>query len=477
MKKVLKDIVESTLDNNVDKNKVDILIKELSSDESILEKYNLLVKELFSHSESFLKIKEIKYRVTNAGVGKNKKLDIDILEINQEDINKYKINNINGLEDIGGLSYNKETNTIEGIAEKEGNFELTIEGIYFIQDNIKQKTRGKVILKVIPDPKSLWKTIEPDKKTPYGKPHEDSKIISNNDYKLVYASKRGRSHAHNGTYRDDDANIMFSKSGWSIVAVADGGGSYSLARRGSEIVIKKLFDALDNVLDSKGKELEENYFKNIEIKSEETKNNLDKILSKTILSSIYTAIVAVEEEAKNNNNKFQDYSTTLLVSISKKTANGNLIISFWVGDGAIVIYEKNKKITLMGKADSGEFAGQTQFLDRSSIQDLSRINIELIKDFTSLILATDGVTDPFFDTDDSLKNLDTWNKLWDELSIDNFEKYNEYLLSWLDFWSKGNHDDRTIALLIPNTNQEININSAENNSKTESLLLEYNNKG
>ena len=58
-----------------------------------------------------------------------------------------------------------------------------------------------------------------------------------------------------------------------------------------------------------------------------------------------------------------------------------------------------------------------------------------------------------FETDAKLKSYGKWNELWAdlkengvELTDDNEEAANQ-LVNWLDFWSPGNHDDRTIAIL------------------------------
>ena len=64
----------------------------------------------------------------------------------------------------------------------------------------------------------------------------------------------------------------------------------------------------------------------------------------------------------------------------------------------------------------------------------------------------DGISDPKFETDANLNKIEKWNDLWEnigkevELADDNSESQYQ-LLKWLDFWSPGNHDDRTIAIL------------------------------
>ncbi len=88
-----------------------------------------------------------------------------------------------------------------------------------------------------------------------------------------------------------------------------------------------------------------------------------------------------------------------------------------------------------------------------------RMRFEVVDNFTALILMTDGITDPKFEIDANLNRIEKWDALWDDLNGNNedntkvdFANDNEQsadqLLKWLDFWSKGNHDDRTIAILF-----------------------------
>ena len=107
---------------------------------------------------------------------------------------------------------------------------------------------------------------------------------------------------------------------------------------------------------------------------------------------------------------------------------------------------------------------------------------------------SDGVSDPKFETDANLNNPAKWDALWDDLKqngvdlTDDNEAAKDQLLDWLDFWSPGNHDDRTIAILYegetPNLKnvaskddlQETNIAENENGierreDKNENLAL------
>ncbi len=111
----------------------------------------------------------------------------------------------------------------------------------------------------------------------------------------------------------------------------------------------------------------------------------------------------------------------------------------------------------MGETDSGEYSGQTRFLTMQEIFEATsfykRIRFELVDDFDALVLMTDGITDAWFHTDANLLKTEKWDQLFQEiqkevtLSRDNENAHNQ-LLQWLDFWVKGEYDDRTIAILF-----------------------------
>jgi hypothetical protein len=160
----------------------------------------------------------------------------------------------------------------------------------------------------------------------------------------------------------------------------------------------------------------------------------------------------------------KDYATTLLAAICRKFSFGWFVGSFWVGDGGMGIYGRDTSyLRVLGEPDGGEFAGQTRFLTMPGIVDnptelYNRLRIDIVPDFTALILMTDGVTDPKFETDANLKRIEKWHALWDDLHgknedgvrvelTDNNKNSAPQLLNWLDFWSRGNHDDRTIAIM------------------------------
>jgi hypothetical protein len=80
-----------------------------------------------------------------------------------------------------------------------------------------------------------------------------------------------------------------------------------------------------------------------------------------------------------------------------------------------------------------------------------RIRVTLEPPFTALLLLTDGVTDPKFETEAMLWRPEPWNALWEEIgrAVQSAgpEQAGAEMLEWLGFWSPGHHDDRSVAVL------------------------------
>ena len=75
----------------------------------------------------------------------------------------------------------------------------------------------------------------------------------------------------------------------------------------------------------------------------------------------------LQKQSKQNQSS-KLYATTLLLTICKKFSYGWFVASFWVGDGAMCLYDKeNHTSTLLGVPDEGEYAGQTRFLTMPEI--------------------------------------------------------------------------------------------------------------
>jgi hypothetical protein len=183
--------------------------------------------------------------------------------------------------------------------------------------------------------------------------------------------------------------------------------------------------------------------------------------------------VSAKAERSGKAAALHDYNTTLLFAAFKKFNFGYFVVSYWVGDGALALYNWNRrgKVMLLGQPDSGEFAGQTRFFNMESEKNLEKIKdrtqFVFADDFEAIIMMTDGVTDAFFESEASLKSEGEWRKFWTRTLKDGgvdqdpenvgcpeifdksapLEAKASSLRRWLDFWSMGNHDDRTILIV------------------------------
>lgn len=360
---------------------------------------------------------------------------------------------------------------------------------------------------VNPDPKSMWKNIPTPTDIEYYKPDSASDYVKVESIDgvpqkdIVVASLRGRSHANAGIPRDDDFRTTYCpENGWYVMAVADGAGSAKYSRMGSKIacdtVVEYCLENLRPVTPEEGvqldKTLEDAIIAYNAEKSEDNKKAIGDKIYKILGNAVFKAYNNIVTEAKKlqaaHEQKaaeltetakkmdpaakainpqpvvLKDYATTLILAICKKFEFGWFIANFWVGDGAICLYNKeNNTCRLLGVPDGGEFGGQTRFLTMKEVlQDTkgfySRLRFDLVDDFTALFLMTDGVSDPKFETDARLADVECWNRFWEDLhgsneegkkvdlTDDNTESQYQ-LLEWIGFYSEGNHDDRTMAIL------------------------------
>ncbi len=394
-----------------------------------------------------------------------------------------KISNVEliGVDELGLIFAQTEEGecSLSGKPTKTGDYSLTLR-----YNTVEGEPASELKIPVAfnPNPRDLWRNIPTHKDIPYYKPDCDSEYVKveadergMEKKDVVAASQRGRSHAQEGKARDDHFSLLHCKdSDWYVIAVADGAGSARFSRKGSEVACNTVVEHCKTLLADNPE------FEHAIREYEANRDDLTKktTLTRQVIDIIYNGAVkahqAINEvmEGYNTNSqapdkaKLKDYATTLMFAVCKKFDFGWFIASFWVGDGAMCLYdERTQTAKLLGTPDEGEFSGQTRFLTMPEIfrdKDVvaKRLRMAIVPDFTALFLMTDGVSDPMFETDRNLNDYEKWKEFYDklrngfpedeiggvDLSDDN-EAAKDQLLSWLDFWSPGNHDDRTIAIL------------------------------
>ncbi len=396
------------------------------------------IKAVYSKSE------DVVFRLQNARVGA--KYDN---AVEQDSSVNIKITNILDLAELG-LQWDQEQYKIIGTPTKDGSYPLRIVYSY---DGKVDKYIATIELVVISDPKNLWKDLPSDQSVAFWKTDDAYSGIASNNYVLAGASRRGRSHAHIGSCRDDDFNLLPStNNGWQILAVADGAGSAKFSREGARIAVHTSSDLLVKELDNHDDELLAAMNKYHQ--SEGVEQNLQNIVYSVFCNPIYKVVEAIHELAGQHKASFKDFYTTLLIAAHKEINGRHYVIGYWRGDGAMALFSENNCLNLLGSPDGGEYAGQTRFMDTSAaLQEdiLTRVKFAVVDDISAIFLLTDGITDPMFKSENDLRALTAWDNYWHQqvkpqLSNDPKESAKKLWKS-LDFWSPGNHDDRTIAVL------------------------------
>lgn len=394
-------------------------------------------------------IKEMTIILKNGKVGQDyfNHFSFDDLNLSRGDIS-FEFHN---LEEVG-LHYDSEKKAIVGKPNKAGDFKIKIR----CKDSELGEFEKNITLIVNPDPRSLWNDLPTSENIEYYKPDKEFLQIIQ-ERTMLAGSIRGRSHAHEGKPRDDDFGLAFvEETDWYLLCVADGAGSVPYSRKGSSIACRQVTEYCKELLKN-----DQDLLQVIEIYSNDPTEATKKLVGDAIYhllgGAAFAAYKAIDMEAKENGRAIRDYATTLIISIVKKIHQEWFIASFWIGDGGIGIYNKETpSVKIQGEPDGGDYAGQTRFLTMGDTMQATelyrRLRFDLVPDFTALVLMTDGVSDPIFETDANLQNVERWNLLWKEFStavnFDNKNGIEEKVYDWLSFWSPGNHDDRTIAILF-----------------------------
>ncbi len=467
---------------NISANRTTLFEDFISNEESIEA-----VKSILENQNKLMDKWKIKNRIAdilaqqiiipNATIGKPYQGKLDFQKLNLTDLIFEKFE---GLTEIG-LDFNKLTDTIEGTPTQSGDIKFKL--FFKIEGESESTLQNEKLISLVvnPDPKTLWKDIASDKNDIFWK--EDNVSITEilGEKNIVVSSKRGRSHKNVGSFRDDDFSFKhFEKTGWSVVVVSDGAGSYSLSRKGSQIACNAVIEYFEQNADiEKTKEFETK----LSEYNNSKEDNLVKEIEILAKQNLYKATVFVhtkikehsEETFKTNPELFNNpkaknyldyYHSTLIFSLFKKYDFGFVILTFGVGDCPIAVMNKEKtETTLLNWLDVGEHGGGTRFITEPDIfinterPIITRFNFKIVPDFSYLFLMTDGIYDAKFVVEANLEKNEKWREFVEDLEGKNEENIKvdfnpnnteiaNQLSTWMDFWSTGNHDDRTLAIVF-----------------------------
>ncbi|MCK8140710.1 protein phosphatase 2C domain-containing protein [Flavobacterium sp. I-SCBP12n] len=435
------------------------------------EKNTIAVKIIKENQQLIMKDWKLKNRIddiiqqsvflANGTVNKTYESKIDFIALGWDDIIYYEFKN---LEDTG-LAFDTKKELLYGEPKISGDIKIKL--FFKIDGEAEEVTLNEKTITLIinPDPKSLWKNIESDQNDPFSK--EDNVAVSSQflDKNIVVASKRGRSHANVGSFREDDfAFKNFSTNGWSILAVSDGAGSASLSRKGSKIACDSVVNYFEENLNAENlNQFDEIVLNHYNKTDPESSKKISHFVYNNLSKAAHFVNQKIEEFANINEEELRKFHATLIFALVKKYDFGYAILTFGVGDCPIGLLNKDlTEIKLMNFLDVGEFGGGTRFITMPEIfqseKFSSRFGFKLVDDFSYLMLMTDGIYDPKFVVEANLERIEKWNEFLSDLKGNNedgskvdFEKGNTaiaaQLSNWMDFWSPGNHDDRTLAII------------------------------
>lgn len=272
---------------------------------------------------------------------------------------------------------------------------------------------------------SMWKYKPINKDEP--KSHSEYCIKNLNVPKgnLYGARVRGKKHKHEGTNCDDWFEID-NINDWILIAVSDGAGSKKFSRLGAKQACKTSIAYIK----SEFTKIKANTIIN-NLSLPVTNNDFSKtcsMLASIVQKSVISAFDAVEgtfllykqnkqfSNILNRKLEFKDFSCTLLILVAIPVQIDSelqyLTISCQIGDGmlaSININESfNKSLKLLGQADSGDFSGETEFLNCIDMKKFDNLmkRTKISRGIVNCIMVmTDGVSDDYYPNNPQLLRL------------------------------------------------------------------------
>jgi len=260
-------------------------------------------------------------------------------------------------------------------------------------------------------------------------------------WSLLVASRRGRLHAHRGDHREDAGQVLLFNQGW-CAAVADGAGSATYSRLGAAIATHVATHAVREAL-----------------LHGHADNAESALFGRALESGATAANRALREFATRCGLALRDLRTTLLVA----ALHGGRMGLLQVGDGASAWFDADGTVSQPLSGPITEFSGEVaHFLpDDGAIEQL--VQSLVVRDASScaaLILATDGVEDPWYPFTRHAGPLYSQllhgvNDAASSAGVTSSHRAPvltapdpvHALIEWLAFEKRGENDDRTLCVI------------------------------
>jgi hypothetical protein len=295
--------------------------------------------------------------------------------------------------------------------------------------NDEQESTDEVTKQPDSNPPSLstqWRYLpvpdDPDKHEEF----DQRADVSPEGLKIIGARVRGKKHKHEGTNCDDW--FEFANSGsWTIIAVSDGAGSKAFSRVGArescETALKELSDALgerplkarddwSNATFKRDKESGVFVAEDLEHVQQALHEAMTKAYAVVAAKALELAESPAHEAVLGRKVVVDDLSGTLLLAVHTTVTHEGMQRSFvmtcQIGDGMLAALTINGGLQLLGIPDSGEFAGQTEFLTSKKKLEKASLTGRTFPFFgpmQALMVMTDGVADDYFPNDPGMIRL------------------------------------------------------------------------
>lgn len=188
-------------------------------------------------------------------------------------------------------------------------------------------------------------------------------------YTVFGSSVTGESHLIYGKGGDDSYGYKI-KGNYIIAVVADGAGSASLSKIGSELVVQAFLDQFEKS-------------ETIDDLAGFLKDTVDFAREEIVMKSI-EGISPDGPKPKESKGTIKDYATTVAVFLS----NGKEWCTAHIGDGAIVISVDNE-IKIAAQPYRSEYVNETVFITSDNYKEL--LDIRTGDSFDKVFLFTDGI--------------------------------------------------------------------------------------
>jgi hypothetical protein len=401
-------------------------------------------------------INAMQFAFPNGIAGKQYQTEFDFKAYGLEDIISY---NLSGFADCG-LEYDIKAKVISGIPKTSGDITLFFSYNFEGEEEDAVINHKKVTIIINPDPKSLWKDIPSDVNDVYAKRDNIVETVSFLGLRLMIASKRGRSHANKGSFRDDDYAYSELQDGWGILTISDGAGSAVYSRKGSLLACNAVVNYFAEHFTKENTSLLDEAITTYQ-RDHSIRARLLDIAVPHLSGAAKQAYADIEDFAAGINVAVSDFHATLAFLLVKKFPEGYAFLSFAAGDCPIVLVDKSFEwVKPLNRLDVGEYGGGTRFITMENIftkNDFEeRFNFEFTFTLPHVVLMTDGIYDPKFEVEANLFKQEKWQTFFEDLGGNNNDGINVFLTDgntnknlsdWMDFWSPGNHDDRTLMVL------------------------------